>query len=59
MSLLSFIAVFAMPLSILIALFLKLVFTAIYIDPSTLPNSSHTYIIVGGMSERPRISSAY
>ena len=34
------------------AIFLKSVLAAIYTDPSTLPNASYTYIIVGGTSKR-------
>jgi hypothetical protein len=44
--------------SIIAALFLTPVLAAVYTDPSMLPNDSYTYIIVGGTSERPRISNA-
>ncbi len=46
-----------MRLSVFAALFLKPVFAAVYTDPSTLPNTSYTYIIVGGTSKRLWISS--
>ncbi|KAI9447257.1 aryl-alcohol-oxidase from pleurotus Eryingii [Lactarius psammicola] len=36
-----------MRLFVIAALFLKPVFAAVYADPSTLPNASYTYIIVG------------
>ncbi|KAI9430921.1 aryl-alcohol-oxidase from pleurotus Eryingii [Lactarius indigo] len=36
-----------MRLSLITALFLKSVWAAVYTDPSTLPNASYTYIIVG------------
>ncbi|KAI9451426.1 aryl-alcohol-oxidase from pleurotus Eryingii [Lactarius psammicola] len=36
-----------MRLSVIVALFLKSVFAAVYTDPSTLPNVSYTYIVVG------------
>ncbi len=51
-------AVYAMRLFVFAALFLKPVFAAVYTDPSTLPNASYTYIVVGGTSGRLRISSA-
>jgi len=47
-----------MRLSVITALFLKTVLAAVYTDPSTLPNASYTYIVVGGTSGRLRISSA-
>ena len=47
-----------MRLSVIAALFLKTVLAAVYTDPSTLPNASYTYIIVGGTSERLQVSSA-
>ena len=42
--------------SLIAAIFLKSVLAAIYTDPSTLPNASYTYIIVGGTSERQWLS---
>jgi hypothetical protein len=51
-------AVSAMRLSIIAALFLTPALAAVYTDPLMLPNDCYTYIIVGGTSERPRISSA-
>ena len=49
-------AVSAMRYSFIAAIFLKPVLAAIYTDPSTLPDTSYTYIIVGGTSERQWIS---
>ena len=37
-------------------LFLKTVYGAIYTDPSTLPNTLYTHIIVGGTSKCQWIS---
>ncbi len=54
---LSLFAISHMRLSVIAALFLKTVLAAVYTDPSTLPNASYTYIIVG-TSERLRVSSA-
>lgn len=45
-------AVSAMRHPLIAAIFLKSVLAAIYTDPSTLPNASYTYIIVGGTSKR-------
>ena len=58
MSLLSCVGIFAMRLTIFAAIFLKSALAALYTDPSGLPNTPYTYIIVGGTTEHPRISSA-